>query len=194
MVSFEGKRGLVLGIANDRSIAWAIAQEIMERGGVCGVSHLPDKPERRKEKEPHARQQVHRPVPGKVAFLEPLDVQDDAQVEAFMKMAESKLGKNRLLAAFDCFCGSRRFIAADGGNWSIWIQTGHGCERVQFDLGNEFCATAVQSWASVLAMTYFGGEKCVPGYNVMGSAKPPWMRRCATWPSIWERSMFASMR
>ena len=49
---FDGKQGLILGVANDRSIAWAIAKEIMDQGGVCGFTHLPDKPEDEKKKEP----------------------------------------------------------------------------------------------------------------------------------------------
>jgi len=42
---FEGKKGLILGVANEHSIAWAIAQQIMAEGGVCGFSHLPDRPD-----------------------------------------------------------------------------------------------------------------------------------------------------
>src|SRR6188472_1440043 len=45
MGMFDGKKGLILGVANDRSIAWAIAQFIMKEGGVCGFNHLPDKPD-----------------------------------------------------------------------------------------------------------------------------------------------------
>ena len=40
---FDGKKGLILGVANDHSIAWAIAQQIMDEGGVCGFTHLPDR-------------------------------------------------------------------------------------------------------------------------------------------------------
>ena len=40
---FDGKKGLICGVANDRSIAWAIAKEIMEQGGQCGFTHLPDR-------------------------------------------------------------------------------------------------------------------------------------------------------
>ncbi len=74
MVSFSGKKGLILGIANDNSIAWAIAKEIMQRGGVCGVSHLPDRPDDEKKKN---RMRVSKCVdqfPDQCAFLEPLDV------------------------------------------------------------------------------------------------------------------------
>ena len=39
---FDGKKGLILGVANDRSIAWAIAKKIMAEGGECGFTHLPD--------------------------------------------------------------------------------------------------------------------------------------------------------
>ena len=40
---FDGKKGLVLGVANDHSIAWAIAQFVMSEGGECGFTHLPDR-------------------------------------------------------------------------------------------------------------------------------------------------------
>ena len=40
---FEGKKGLILGVANDHSIAWSIAQQVMAGGGVCGFTHLPDR-------------------------------------------------------------------------------------------------------------------------------------------------------
>ena len=42
-MQFQGKKGLIFGVANDNSIAWAIAQEIMNAGGVCGFTHLPDR-------------------------------------------------------------------------------------------------------------------------------------------------------
>jgi enoyl-[acyl-carrier protein] reductase I len=44
MKSFEGKKGLIIGVANDRSIAWAIAKEIMEQGGVCGFTSFARSP------------------------------------------------------------------------------------------------------------------------------------------------------
>ena len=45
MGAFDGKQGLIVGVANDRSIAWAIAKQILDQGGECGFTHLPDKPE-----------------------------------------------------------------------------------------------------------------------------------------------------
>ena len=42
---FDDKKGLIIGVANNRSIAWAIARHIMEEGGECGFTHLPDRPD-----------------------------------------------------------------------------------------------------------------------------------------------------
>ena len=50
MGMFDGKKGLVLGVANDRSIAWAIAKTIMDEGGEIGFTHLPDRPDDEKQK------------------------------------------------------------------------------------------------------------------------------------------------
>ena len=50
MRMFEGKKGLILGVANDRSIALAIANFIMSEGGECGFTHLPDRPDDEKRR------------------------------------------------------------------------------------------------------------------------------------------------
>ncbi|HIM29051.1 MAG TPA: enoyl-[acyl-carrier-protein] reductase FabI, partial [Planctomycetes bacterium] len=73
---FEGKKGLILGVANDRSIAWAIAKEIMNQGGVCGFTHLPDREDDEKKKN---RRRVTKCTDGwdNAKFLVPLNVQDD---------------------------------------------------------------------------------------------------------------------
>ena len=47
---FDGKKGLIMGVANDRSIAWAIAETIMQEGGECGFTHLPDHPYERRRR------------------------------------------------------------------------------------------------------------------------------------------------
>ena len=53
---FDGKKGLILGVANDRSIAWSIAKQVMQEGGECGFTHLPDKPDdERKEQRNRCR-------------------------------------------------------------------------------------------------------------------------------------------
>lgn len=168
---FEGKKGLVLGIANDNSIAWAIAREIMENGGTCGFSHLPDRPDDDKKKN---RMRVSKCVdqyPNQSAFLEPLDVQEDSQVEAFMKLAGSKLGKIDFLLHSIAF--------ADRADLSRpTVETSRAGFKLAMDVSvysllsvTNYARPLFNPGASVVAMTYFGGEKCVPGYNVMGICK-----------------------
>lgn len=171
MLSFAGKQGLVLGIANDNSIAWAIAKEIMDLGGVCGFSHLPDRPDDEKRKN---RLRVSKCVdryPAQCKFLEPLDVQDDAQVESFMKLAGEKLGK------IDFLLHSIAFADRDDLSRPT-VETGRSGFKLAMDVSvyslisvTNYARPLFNPGASVLAMTYFGGEKCVPGYNVMGICK-----------------------
>ncbi|MEQ1830573.1 MAG: enoyl-ACP reductase [Pirellula sp.] len=171
MKLFEGKKGLILGVANDRSIAWAIAQEIMEHGGICGFSHLPDKPDDEKKKN---RMRVSKCIvdyPSQAAFLEPLDVQDDAQVVEFMKFAGDKLGKIDFLLHSIAFA-DRDDLSRDT------VETSRAGFKLAMDVSVYSLISVTNAArplfnpnASVLAMTYFGGEKCVPGYNVMGICK-----------------------
>ena len=90
---FDGKKGLILGVANDRSIAWAIAKEIMQQGGVCGFSHLPDKPEDEKKKNRRRVSLCTDQFPESVKFLEPLDVSKDQDIAAIMDKAAAEFGK-----------------------------------------------------------------------------------------------------
>ncbi len=171
MKLFEGKKGLILGVANDRSIAWAIAREIMEHGGVCGFSHLPDKPEDEKKKNRMRVSKCTVAFPDQTAFLEPLDVQDDGQVDAFMKMAGEKMGNIDFLLHSIAFA-DRDDLSRDT------VETSRAGFKLAMDVSvyslisvTNAARPILNPEASVLAMTYFGGEKCVPGYNVMGICK-----------------------
>jgi enoyl-[acyl-carrier protein] reductase I len=168
---FDGKKGLILGVANDRSIAWAVAKEIMSQGGICGFSHLPDKPEDDKKKNRRRVSQCTDQFPEHVKFLEPLDVSKDDDIAAFMTKTKAELG------TIDFLLHSIAFATLDDLKRDT-IET----SREGFKLAMEISAYSLLAvanaarpllnpGASVLTMTYFGGEKCVPGYNVMGICK-----------------------
>ena len=89
---FDGKKGLILGVANDRSIAWAIAKKIMEEGGECGFTHLPDRPDDERKKNRRRVEKCTGDNP-RAKFLIPLNVQDDAQISEVMSHAEQQFGK-----------------------------------------------------------------------------------------------------
>ena len=167
---FDGKTGIVLGVANDHSIAWAIAQQIMQQGGQCGFSHLPDRPDDERQRN-RRRVQLLTDQYEQVRFLEPLDVQDDAQIEAFMQKTAEAFGKIDFLLHSIAFA-DREDLARPT------LQT----SRAGFKMAMEISAYSLiavckaaepilNDRGSILTMTYFGGEKCVPGYNVMGICK-----------------------
>ena len=173
MGMFEGKKGLILGVANDRSIAWAIAEKIMAEGGECGFTHLPDREDDEKKKN-HRRVQKcfdKSANADKAKFLVPLNVQDDAQIAEVMKKAEEEFGEIDFLLHSIAFADR-----ADLGRDTVETS------RDGFQMAMEiscYSLIAVTNAArpilstnsSVACMTYFGGEKCVPGYNVMGICK-----------------------
>ncbi|MFN6131198.1 MAG: enoyl-ACP reductase [Planctomycetota bacterium] len=171
MKLFEGKKGLILGVANDRSIAWAIAREIMDQGGICGFSHLPDRADDEKKKNRMRVSKCIESYSSQTAFLHPLDVQDDAQVNAFMELAGKELGQ------LDFLLHSIAFADRDDLSRST-VETSRAGFKLAMDVSvysliavTNAARGILKDNASVLTMTYFGGEKCVPGYNVMGVCK-----------------------
>ncbi len=170
MTLFAGKKGLVLGVANENSIAWAIAKQILDQGGECGFTHLPDKPddERRKNR---LRVSKLTDAYANAKFLIPLDVQNDENVHAVMQTAEKEFGRIDFLLHSIAFA-DRDDLSRDT------IETSRAGFKLAMDV-SVFSLLAVcnaakdilNPGAAIATMTYFGGEKCVPGYNVMGICK-----------------------
>ena len=170
---FEGKKGLILGVANDRSIAWSIAEKIMSEGGQCGFSHLPDREDDDKKKN---RRRVEKCLEktdhaANAKFLIPLNVQEDDQIQAVMEKAKSEFGK------LDFLLHSIAFADRDDLQRDT-VETSRSGFSMAMDISVysliAVCNAARDIMAersSIACMTYFGGEKCVPGYNVMGICK-----------------------
>ncbi len=167
---FDGKKGLILGVANDRSIAMAIAARIMEEGGICGFTHLPDRPDDERHKN---RRRVEKAVNGHAhaAFLVPLDVQDDEQIDRVMTHAGKEFGKIDFLLHSIAFADrddlTRDTIETSRSGFRLAMEVSvysliAVCNRAREVLNDR---------AAIACMSYFGGEKCVPGYNVMGICK-----------------------
>ena len=87
---FEGKKGLVFGIANDRSIAWAITQELHAQGAELGFTHLPDPDPERRKAEKRLRKLAD-PLGPKLVM--PCDAQKDDDLDAVFAEAEKSMGQ-----------------------------------------------------------------------------------------------------
>ena len=167
---FEGKKGLILGVANDHSIAWAIAQQIMDQGGECGFTHLPDRPN--DERRRNRRRVALLTEPCEAAkFLVPMDVTKDEDIAQVMERTGEEFGKIDFMlhsiahASLDDLKGDTIDTSRDGFKMAMEISA------------YSLIATAaaargiLSDGASIVTMTYFGGEKAVPRYNVMGICK-----------------------
>ena len=167
---FDGKKGLIIGVANDNSIAWAIAEFIMAEGGLCGFTHLPDRPDDERQRNRRRVSQLTDKAPN-AKFLLPMDVCKDDDIRAVMAKAGVEFGK------LDFLVHSVAYAPLEDLKVDT-VQT----SREGFKLAMEISAYSLIAVAnaakeimaprsSIVTMTYFGGEKAVPGYNVMGICK-----------------------
>jgi enoyl-[acyl-carrier protein] reductase I len=167
---FAGKRGLITGVFNKQSIAWAIAERILEEGGQCGFSYMPDKPDDERQKNLGRLTKLTEGNP-RVAFLQPMDVTNDEHIGRLMGVAKEKL------SGLDFLLHSIAFALPDDLKGDT-INT----SRAGFKLAMEISAYSLIALAhaardilnpsaSILTLTYYGGERPVPGYNVMGICK-----------------------
>ncbi len=170
MALFDGKKGLVLGVANDHSIAWAIAQQIMQMGGECGFTHLPDREDDPRQRNRRRVQQLTDQYP-QAKFLVPLDVQNDENIAQVMATTAEIFGRIDFLLHSIAFA-DRADLSRDT------IETSRAGFKLAMDVSVysliAVCNAArevLNDGASIATMTYFGGEKAVPGYNVMGICK-----------------------
>ena len=167
---FADKQGLITGVFNKQSIAWAIAEQILNEGGECGFSYMPDKPDDERKKNLGRVTKLTDGNP-QVKFLQPMDVTNDEHIAALMNVAKEKLGR------LDFLLHSIAFALPDDLKRDT-IDT----SRAGFKLAMEISAYSLialanaarpllTEGASILTLTYYGGERPVPGYNVMGICK-----------------------
>src|SRR6201995_4403287 len=88
---FANKKGLITGVFNKQSIAWAIAEQILEGGGTCGFSYMPDKPDDERKKNLGRFTKLIEGNP-QAAFVYPMDVTNDEHIAGLMGVAKEKLG------------------------------------------------------------------------------------------------------
>ena len=165
---FDGKKGLVLGIANDRSIAWAISEKLFAEGAELGFTHLPDKDLERRKNEKKLRQLVD---PHGAKFVLPCDIQNDEEIDSVFAAVRETFGK------IDFVIHSMAFAPTEDLKCPVYDVSREG-----FKLSMDISAYSLIALAkrarqvlnpggSLLAMTYLGGEKVIPGYNLMGICK-----------------------
>jgi enoyl-[acyl-carrier protein] reductase I len=167
---FTGKKGLITGVFNEKSIAWAIAARIIAEGGECGFSYMPDRPDDPRQKN-LARLQKLTDGNGQAKFLAPMDVTNDEQIAALMGRSKEQLGHLDFLLHSIAFAPPRDLqgdtVATSREGFKIAMEI----SAYSLIALTNAARGVLADGASVLTLTYYGGEKCVPGYNVMGVCK-----------------------
>ena len=116
LLDLRGKKALVTGIANNRSIAWGIAQQLAAAGAELGVTYLPDEKGRFEGK---VRELT---APLNPTLFEPLNVQDPAQIEAVFEQVKQQWGSIDVLVHCLAFAGKEELI----GDYSAISPEGFG--------------------------------------------------------------------
>ena len=160
---FTGKKGMVLGVANDFSIAWAITKQLLDQGAEVGFTHLPgEKMERRVRK-------LAEPIGAKL--ITPCNVEDDADVARVFQEAGATYGD------LDFVLHSIAFAPIEDLKVNFVNSSRAGfLKAMDISVYSLACvarnaATVMPNGGSIVTMTYYGGEKVVSGYNMMGVCK-----------------------
>lgn len=162
MQLLEGKNALIFGVANERSIAWGVTKALHEHGAKIGLSYAGE----------ILKKRVH-PLAESIGctFVEECDVTKDEDIASVAEKAKKALGQIDILVHAIAFA-NRDELSGPYYNTS----------RVGFHLAMDisvysFTALArafqpfLRPGASLMTMTYYGSQKAVPSYNVMGVAK-----------------------
>lgn len=167
MSLLNGKIGLVIGIANERSYAWHISKSLIEHGAKCAFTHLPG--ERNEHRVKRSLKELGLDNP----WLCPLDAASDEQTEAaFARYAESfdrlDFVIHSIAYAERDFLQAGKFVTTPR---SAYLQAIDISAYTLLSMARAARPMMSRTGGSILGMSYYGAEKVVPGYNVMGVAK-----------------------
>jgi enoyl-[acyl-carrier protein] reductase I len=163
MGMFSGKTGLVMGVANERSIAWAMSEALYAEGAELAFTHLPG---------PSSERRVRRLVgPHQAKLVLPCDVQRDEDVARVFQAVEEAHGQLDFLVHAIAFAPPQELRAA-------YLQTSRPGWHLAMDISvyslvavAREAARRMPDGGAIVTITYFGGEKVMPGYNLMGVCK-----------------------
>jgi enoyl-[acyl-carrier protein] reductase I len=158
----QGKRGIIMGVANNRSIAWAIAQAVAAQGGEVAFTYQGEALEKRV-----------RPLAASIGsdLVLPCDVTDDAAMDAAFAEIAAKWGKIDFLVHAIAFADKNylRGRYVDTPRAAFLQSMEISC--YSFAAVGQRAAALMPDGGALLTMSYLGAERVVPHYNVMGVAK-----------------------
>jgi enoyl-[acyl-carrier protein] reductase I len=160
---FDGKIGLVMGLANDRSIAWAISQALYAEGAELAFTHLPGPSSQRRVSQLLGQYQPK--------IVLPCDVQKDEDLDRVFQQLGETYGKINFFVHSVAFAPPQELR-------NPYVQMSREGWRLAMDISvyslvgaSRRAAPLMSEGGTIITISYYGGEKVMPGYNVMGVCK-----------------------
>ena len=164
MTILQGKKGLIMGVANNRSIAWGIAEEARKYGAELAFTYQGEALQKRVE-----------PLAASVGsnIVLPCDVNDQESVNAVFAELEKKWGKLDFLVHAIAYSDKEelrgKYLDTSAANFANTLNISAYSLAVVAKAGEQLMKNA--GGGSIITLSYYGAEKVVPHYNVMGVAK-----------------------
>ena len=160
-IDLKGKKAVVFGIANDKSIAWHIAKRLNDAGCRIFAAYQ----ERVEPLFMPLMKELNNPV------YEKCDVVDDALLDSFFKKVQEEFGEVDFLIHSIAFAKKEhlqgKFMKVDRRGY----QVAHEVSAYSLAELSRRTLPMMKNGGSIIAMTYLGSERVTPGYNIMGVAK-----------------------
>jgi enoyl-[acyl-carrier protein] reductase I len=158
----KGKRGLIMGVANDHSIAWGIAQALSDAGAEIAFTYQGEAFGKRLE-----------PLAASIgsSFLMPCDVEDIASVDAVFEQLKTKWGKIDFLVHSIGFSDKNELKGKYADTTRANFSRTMVISAFSFVEVTKRAAALMPDGGSIITLTYGGSTRVMPNYNVMGVAK-----------------------
>jgi enoyl-[acyl-carrier protein] reductase I len=157
-----GKKGIIMGVANERSIAWGITQKLAEHGAEIALTYVNEVLEKRV-----------RPLGESIGcdIIIPCDVSNEESVQATFKHLEEKWGKIDFLVHAIAFSDKEELRGFYYNTSRKGFLSTLDVSCFSFTNVCKYAAPLMTEGGSIVTLTYYGAEKVMPNYNVMGVAK-----------------------
>ena len=165
MIDLKGKVAVVFGLANKRSIAWAICQKLSEAGATLAICYQNERLQR--EAETLAADLPH--IDGKPVQTFQCDVAVDSDIDNVFEQLKAAYGKLDMLVHSIGFAPNIKNAVLNTTREDFRIA--HDISAYSLIALSRAAAPLMAEGSSIITLTYYGSEKVIPNYNVMGVAK-----------------------
>ncbi|WP_339635913.1 enoyl-ACP reductase FabI [uncultured Sneathiella sp.] len=160
--TLAGKKGLIVGIANEKSIAWGCARAFREAGAELAITYLNEKAE-----------PCVRPLAEQISasIIRPLDVTDETEMRKLFHLISDKWGRLDFLLHAIAYAPSEDLHGRVTDSSKNGFLTAMDISCHSFARLARFAEPLMKDGGCLLTTTYYGGEKVVENYGVMGPVK-----------------------